>query len=409
MAKTIVIVGTLDTKGEEVKYLKECIEKRGHSVIVIDIGILGEPYIEPDIGREEVARGGGGSLDDAIGFHDERKAIMMMAEGALRISKKLLSDGDLDGILSIGGSTGGSAGLTVMRGLPSGIPKLFLSALGLSFIRPELTASDIAIMPSIGDLWGMNRITKGVLDKASGAISGMAENYVPEMDVSRQPVIGVTTLGTAGFRYVPFLKSALEERGHEAVIFTAMLEDTESLKNLIEQDQISGVLGLCLVEFTNRACNSNVWGFGIERIKIAAEMGIPLVVSPGAIDFFQWIGSSDKLPPKYKGRQVHVHNALVCLIKTSQEEKIAVAKDLAEDLNKAKKQVAVIIPSQGFSEYDKKGGIFCDTDGRNAFIETLKKCLRPEVRVIDLDIHINDSQFAIKAAELIDAFIGAKG
>jgi len=212
MTKTIVLVGTLDTKGEEVKYLKEKIEERDHYVIVVDAGILDEPYFKPEISREEVARAGGENLLNVVGLKDEWKAIKVMTKGALEISKGLLREGKVDGILAIGGSMGSSLGLSVMQGLPVGLPKLLVNASGLSLIRPELAGNDITIMCTISDLWGMNRITKGVLDRASGAISGMVENYSRELKVSGKPVIGVTTLGTAGLKYVPLLKSILKEK-----------------------------------------------------------------------------------------------------------------------------------------------------------------------------------------------------
>ncbi|MGD8985200.1 MAG: Tm-1-like ATP-binding domain-containing protein [Desulfobacteraceae bacterium] len=409
MAKTILIVGTLDTKGEEIKYLKEKVSQRGHRVIVLDTGILDKPYFEPDITREEVARTGGASLDKVIGLNDEWKAIEVMTEGALRISNRLSREGDVDGILAIGGSMGSSLGLSVMQGLPMGLPKLLVNASGLSIIRPELAGNDITIMCTISDLWGMNRITKGVLDKASGAISGMVENYSSELIVSVKPMIGVTTVGTAGLRYTPLLKSTLERKGTEVVVFVAALASTESLKKLIEQGEINGLLDLALLEFANCVCNPGACGKGVDRIKAAGDKGIPLVVSPGAVDFFIWPGSPNNIPSKYRNRPVHIHNSLVSLIKTTLDEKIQIAQNVAQDLNRTKGETVIIIPSRGFSEYDKKGGIFYDPDGRLAFIDTLRSCLKPRIESIDLDVHINDPQFAITAAELMDTIMPEKG
>lgn len=405
MGKTILIVATLDTKGEEVKYLKERIEERGHHALVLDAGILGKPYFAPDITREEVARAGGKNLDKVIGLNDEWKAIKVMANGALEISRRLLGERNADGILAIGGSMGSSLGLSVMQGLPVGFPKLMVNASGLSLIRPELAGNDITIMCTISDLWGINRITKGVLDKASGSISGMVENYSQELRALGKPMIGITTLGTAGLKYVPLLKSTLEEKGSEVAIFVAALASTETLKNLIDQGEISGLLDLALVEFSNCVCNPSACGKGVERIKAAGEKGIPLVVSPGAVDFFLWPGSPDNLPSKYENRPVHIHNSLVSLIKTTREEKIQIAENVAQDLNRAKGKTVIIIPSRGFSEYDKEGGIFYDPDGREAFIDSLRRHLRPQAKLIDLDSHINDPQFPIKAAEVMDTII----
>jgi uncharacterized protein (UPF0261 family) len=303
---------------------------------------------------------------------------------------------------------GSSLGLSVMQGLPVGFPKLMVNASGLSLIRPELAGNDITIMCTISDLWGINRITKGVLDKASGSISGMVENYSQELRASGKPMIGITTLGTAGLKYVPLLKSILEEKGSEIVIFVAALASTESLRNLIYQGEISGVLDLALVEFANCVCNPNACGKGVERIKAAGEKGIPIVVSPGATDFFLWPGSPDYLPSKYETRPVHIHNSLVSLIKTTREEKIQIAENVVQDLNGAKGETVIIIPNRGFSEYDKEGGVFYDPDGRGAFIDTLRRHLKPQAKLVDLDVHINDPQFPIKAAEVMDTLIARK-
>jgi len=408
MAKSILIIGTLDTKGEEIKYLKEKVSQRGHRVIILDTGILDKPYFTPDIKREEVARTGGVNLDKVIGLNDEWKAIEVMTEGASRISNRLFREGAVDGILAIGGSMGSSLGLSVMQGLPMGLPKLLVNASGLSIIRPELAGNDITIMCTISDLWGMNRITKGVLDKASGAISGMVENYSRELRVSLKPMIGVTTVGTAGLRYAPLLKSTLERKGYEVVVFVAALASTESLKNLIEQGEINGLVDVALLEFANCVCNPSACGKGIDRIKVAGDMGIPLVVSPGAVDFFIWPGLPNNIPSKYESRPVHIHNSLVSLIKTTLEEKIQIAQNVAQDLNRTKGDTVMIIPSRGFSEYDKPGGIFYDPDGRIAFIDTLRSCLKPRIKSINLDVHINDPQFAITAGELMDAITPGK-
>lgn len=352
---------------------------------------------------DEVAQAGGQNLNEVIAFNDEGKAIEVMAEGASQICKRLFSEGNLDGILAIGGSMGSSVGLAAMRGLPLGIPKLLITAAGFAFIRPELTSNDLTIMATIADLWGTgNRIVRGVLNNASVTITGMVEQYSRKEDFSGKIMVGLTTLGTAGLKYAPLLRPLLEENGYELVVFIPAMAGTESLKNLIEEGQIHCVFDLCLIEFANSVCNPKACWTGINRIKIAGKKGIPLVISPGAIDFFLWLGLKEELPPKYKDRQIHAHNPLVYLINTIPEEKIEVAKKVAQDLNSSKGQVSVIFPTQGFSEFDKEGGIFYDPDGRKAFIETLKKYLKSGIRVIELDTHINDELFARKAVELMD-------
>ncbi len=412
MAKSIVIIGTLDTKGEEVGYLEERIAKRGHDPIVIDCGILGEPSFLPDVTRMDVAKTAGMSLDEIIALGDEARAMKVMAEAAAKIVGDLYSDGKLDGILAIGGSMGTSAGLTAMRALPLGVPKLLVSTMALPpSVRADIVSMDITIMPSLADIWGLNRITNLVLDHASGAISGMVENHRIE-EPPEASMVAVTTLGTAACTFPLWLKPLLEQRGYEVVVFhEPSLMAMRTLKYLVEHEQIAGVLCLTTFDLACNLCTGNAWSgnAGLAAMEVAVQRGIPLVVGPGCIDFFVWIGTKETLPPRMKNRKQHEHNPLVLAVMTSVKEKTTVADTIAQRLNEARAPAAVIIPEQGFSDWDKEGGLFYDARGRKAFARTLKGSLKPEVRVLEVDAHINDQRFAEEVARLTDEIIGRNG
>ena len=239
MGKTIVIIGTLDTKGEELKYVKELIEVRGHKTIVIDGGILGEPLFQPDISHEEVAEAAGTNLKEMITLGDEGKAIALMAEGASKIAQRLYSEGRLDGIIGLGGTMGSTLALTVMKTLPLGMPKLIVSPAMLDFhTHPQLLGSDITLMPAMADFWGLNAITRGTLENAAGAISGMVETYERKA-ISEKPLIGITTLGTAVCKHVLWAKPLLEKKGYDVAVFIGY---GSTFEESVEQGLIAGSL-----------------------------------------------------------------------------------------------------------------------------------------------------------------------
>ena len=219
MSKKIGIIGTLDTKGEQIKYLKGRIEGRGHEVIVIDAGVLGNVFFDPDISRQQVAQASGSSLEEISTLDDEARAIGKMAAGASEIVRKLWATGNLDGLLGLGGTMGTSLALTVMRAVPFHLPKLIVSTCAFaSFITPETVSGDLMMMEWPAGLWGLNSMSKGTLDIAAGAISGAAETYHgPE--VKGEKTVGITTLGPSVCTYLNPLKTDLEKKGYEVAAF----------------------------------------------------------------------------------------------------------------------------------------------------------------------------------------------
>lgn len=411
MSCTVAILITLDTKGEEARYVKEYIGRHGHQVIVIDCGTLGQPLFTPDISREEVFEAALGSFKDISSIGDEGKAIEVMAKGASTIVQRMCMERKIDGIISIGGSMGTSLGLAVMKELPFGIPKLMVSTIAFSsYINPDSLSVDIVMMQSPADMWGLNSIINMTLGNAAAAITAMAELYKEKYKkgwTTQKPLIGVTTLGTAVLNYVPFLKPLLEDRGYEVAVFHVPGMDSlgvRALTELIQQGFMAGVLDLAQMDILNDVCQGLTLG-SLRRIDTAVEMGIPLIMAPGAAHSFVWTGPASTIPERYKGRIVHQHNPLITGIKATHEEMVTAARLIIEGINRANGPVAIVIPKLGFSEWDKPGAFFYDPEGELLFTEEVKKSAQPHVKIVEVDANINDQIFSEEVIKILDGMM----
>jgi len=402
MTKAIAIVATLDTKGEEVSYVKELIANRGHKVIVVDTGVLGPALFPPDITRDQVAEAAGTSLNEVIALADEGKAMAAMAQGAAIIAQELDSSGKLDGVVAFGGSMGTSVAAAVMKALPLVMPKLLVSTVALTpMISPDVVSKDLTIMPTVADIWGLNRITKRVLENAAGAIAGMVETHRKE-EGAEKPLIGITTLGSPTLSYVLWAKPLLEQMGYEVATFHTIGIGGGSYEQLVEQGAFAGALDLSMFELTNYLCGGHA---AADRLEAIGKRAMPQVVAPGALDFFAWWQPLEMLPAQYRERKVRMHSPIAAQVKASAEEMAAAGELIAQKLNKALGPTVVLIPNRGFSEYDSEGGLFYDPEANKAFIEALNGNIEPQVEVIQLDMHINDPEFARKAVAVLDGLL----
>jgi uncharacterized protein (UPF0261 family) len=403
MTKNVVIVGTLDTKGEEAKYIKGLIEERGHKAIVIDTGILWAAPFPAEFTREQVAEAAGTNLKEIIALGDESKAIAAMARGASRIVQELHSGGRLDGIIALGGSMGTSLGVAVLKALPLLIPKLMVSTVAfLPILSPQAVSKDLTVMPTVADIWGLNRITKKVLRNAAAAIVGMVESY--DEDLAQKPLIGVTTLGSAACRYVPRMKPLLEAKGYEVAVFHTNGIGGGAFEEYVEQGMLAGALDLSTFELANYLYGTNT---GIDRLEAMSKRSIPQVVGPGGMHIFGYYGSLETAPPQLRGRKTIWHNPLAFAAEMTIDEMVFVAEVMARKLNNAAGPTVLLIPTKGFTEYDKPGGAFYQPEGRKAFIETLRSHIEPKIKMIELDLHINDREFAQEAATIFDNLMKA--
>jgi uncharacterized protein (UPF0261 family) len=403
MPKTVVIPVTLDTKGEETLYVKEQIERKGHKTIVIDVGVLGKSLFKADISREKVARAGGRSLRELVEAAkkgaDRTEATDVMIEGVKQIVKKLHSEGKLDAIISLGGSTGSAIGTSVMSILPIGVPKLMVST---GFELQFVGAKDITIMQTPADILGLNSVMRQTLASAAGAIVGMAEAEVRE---KAMPLIGMTALGVTT-PAVMNMKPFLEKRGYEAIVFHSK---TKILDELIAVDRICGIIDLTTFEIMIPISFHLPEEMAEDRLRIAGEKGLPQIIIPGGLDMFIFPGTKESVPPEYAERSLHVHGPDTVLVRTTREEVATAARVLAKRANSAKGPVAIVIPLQGFSAVDKQGQHFYDPQADAAFARVIKDSVKNKVDIIEVNAHINDVRFAKKVVNTYDRLLKKGG
>lgn len=406
MAKTIAVIGTLDTRGEEIKYVKELIERKGHKAVVIDVGSLREPPFRPDISHEEVAKAAGTTMKEVIAL-DEGKAVQVMAKGASIIAKDECSAGRLDGVIAFGATMGAWLGLEVMRTLPLEVPKLMVTTEAFTgYITPEMVSGGQTLTDCVAGLWGLNTISRVMLERAVGSITGMAEasrKIAPE-----KPLIGITSMGASAFDYLSPIRPLLEQRGYELAVFDANGAGSGDLERLIDEGLIAAALDLCLYELIQHLCGG-AWGAAPNKLEAAGRKGIPQIVAPGGIDFFSWTGPLETVPPRLRTRPLHAHNPKVTVVMASTEEKAKLGRVVAQKLNRATGPTAVVIPLRGFSEFAKQGRPFHNPEGNKAFIEELKRHLELRVKVLEVDAFISDLGFAEAVIGILDDMMRTKG
>ena len=395
--KTILFIATLDTKGQEALFVKKLIEERGVRTLVMDVGVTGNSPLRADISSPEVAGAASRTLQELLAFGDEARAMGEMAKGAERIVVEHFEKGDFDGVIALGGTMGTALALRVFRKLPIGLTKVLASTVALSyFVTPQVVHSDIVMVQVATDLWGLNRVVKKDLTKAALAAACAVESE-EDIQEGSTPFIAMTTLGGSYLKYASPVKEALEKEGYEVAVFHSVSMQGAIMERLIMEGTVDGVLDLCPQEVLTEHCGGYCCSPG--RLKAAAQMGIPQVVGPGGIGAFPW-GSLEDLPERFKGRPTKWHNEIASAIKATKGELADVARIMARRLNRSKGPVAVVIPEDGFFEYDRPGAFFHDLEGRRIFINTLRDELNSDIEFISMDCHINDPEYAEQVLEI---------
>jgi len=400
MEKTIAILATMDTKGAEAKYLKEQIEKRGKKTLIIDDSMRGAPLaVKPDVTQETVAKEAGSSFQIVKGL-GRGPAEEIMMKGVAKVFKDLYAAGKFDGVISIGGMDGALLASSGMKELPIGVPKLIVTpmAQGEEKFGRYIGTKDIMMMHSIVDILGVNEISKKIFDVAVGAIVGMVDTNVSTKIGDRRKLIAATMFGNTT-PAVMRAKALLEKEGYEVVVFHPNGTGGRAMEELIEQGIFTAVLDLTPHEVTGELFGDFMRA-GPDRLEAAGKKGIPQLVAPGCVDFLVQ-GPADSLPAEYKKRKIYYFNPAVTMVRLTKEEMATTAKVFADKLNKAVGPTAVAIPLGGFNMYCHEGEPLYDPEADMAFITTLKKQLKPEIKVTEVDAHINDPIFAETVAPIL--------
>lgn len=401
--KTILVVGTYDTKSDELGYIAACIEDAGGHVLRMDVSVLGEPAVPVELSKHDVATAAETTIDAVIASGDENSAMALMARGASRLAAEQHEAGRADGVIVLGGTMGTDLALDVCRALPLGVPKYVVSTVAFSpLIAPERLAPDIQMILWAGGLYGLNAICRSSLSMAAGAVLGAARTARPPR--RDRPLIGMTSLGKSCLSYMVPLKPELERRGFEVAVFHTTGMGGRAFESLAAQGAFAAVMDFSLQELAN-GLHGSVVNSGTDRLQNAGRAGIPQIVAPGASDLLD-LPAWQPVPARYAERPYHAHNRLIASVALSPEERRATARAIGERLAEAKGPVHFILPLRGIEAWDREGEPAHDPEGLTAFIDEARQAVRPPVALTELDAHINDEAFAQAALRILDDWVG---
>ena len=412
----ILLIGTLDTKGTEIAFVRDLLDSAGLRTVVIDAGVLQPPHFTPDISREEVYAAAGTSLEVVRQTGDRGRAIEAAARGVAKIAVDLFSQGKVDGVLSLGGSAGTTIGTAAMRALPFGLPKLMVSTLASGQVRPYVGVRDILMMPSVVDISGLNRISRTVLTNAAHAMVGMVRQGAPgagrpsatrlaspSVGFVDKPLITATMFGVTT-PCVEACRRIMEQNGFEVLVFHATGAGGMTMESFIQDGLITGVLDITTTELADELVGG-VLSAGPDRLTAAAMTGVPQVISLGALDMVNF-GPPDTVPEKFRGRRFYQHNPTVTLMRTTPEENDRLGKEIAEKASAARGLTCILAPLRGISAIDAEGKPFWWPEADAALFQSLRNWMSPRAELIELDMHINDPAFAETAASKLLKMLG---
>jgi uncharacterized protein (UPF0261 family) len=400
---TVVLVGTLDTKGTEYGWLRARLRELGCETVLVDAGI-GEPQIEADVPAERVAEAAGASLETLREAGDRGAAVTAMGEGAAVIVAELAAAGRVDAVFAVGGSGGSSIAARAVRDLPIGLPKLIVSTMASGDVSPYVGAKDVTITYSVVDVAGVNRVSRLILGNAAAAAAGMAKarTEAPPTQATERPLIGASMFGVTT-PAVNVARERLEELGYEVLVFHATGAGGQALEGLAGSGLLAGVLDVTTTELADDLVGG-VLSAGPERLTAAGRHGVPQVVAPGAMDMVNF-GPRDTVPERFEGRTLYVHNPTVTLMRTTPDEMAELGRRVAAKLAAATGPTALFVPLGGVSALDAPGMPFHDPKADTACFEALRGAAVDTVR---LDMNINDPAFGrVMADRLHELITGA--
>lgn len=400
--KTILIVGTYDTKNDELDYMARRVTAMGGGVLTMDISVLGDPAEPTDISKHEVSEAGESSIEAAIAAGDENTAMQIMARGASTLARRLHDAGRFDGVVILGGTMGTDAALDICQALPLGVPKYVVSTVSFSpLIPPARLSADIQMILWAGGLYGLNSVCKAALSQAAGAVLGAARAVEPP--ARDRPVVGMTSLGSSCLKYMKVLKPELEARGYEVAIFHATGMGGMAYESIARDGGFACVMDFALPELGNLLAGSVVHG-GEDRMLNAGRAGIPQIVAPGCLDLIDFAGWQE-IPERYRDRPFHAHNRLIKSSALNPEERRETAREIAKRLQASDTPAHVLLPLQGIEEWDKPGDVAHDPEGLAAFVDEMRKVVTAPLEMTEVDAHINDRAFADAALAVFDRWV----
>lgn len=402
---TILVIGTFDTKDDELNFLSDVIRGQGGQVVTMDVSVLGDPSQPTDLSKHDVAVEGGSSIKAAIASGDENHAMQIMAKGAGVLTARLYGEGRFDGMIVLGGTMGTDLALDVCAALPLGVPKYIVSTVSFSPLIPaDRLAADVQMILWAGGLYGLNSVCKASLSQAAGAVLGAARAVEPPN--RDRPLIGMTSFGKTVLRYMVSLKPALEARGFEVAVFHATGMGGRAFESLAAQGRFAAVLDFAPQEVGNHLMGSAI-SAGADRMTNAGAQGIPQMIAPGCYDLIDFVGWQEA-PEKLRGQDVHAHNRLLSSVLLTADQRREMARELCRKAANAQGPNVMFLPLKGCNEWDREGAPLHDAEGLAAFVDELRAQCPANLTLIELEAHINDDAFAAAVLAQFDDWC-AKG
>lgn len=397
----VLLIGTLDTKGTEIAFVRDLLQSAGLTVQVADAGVLGPPAFSADIGCEKLYSAAGANVEALRRGADRGKAIEAAARGAAAIARDLHSRGLVEGVLGLGGSAGTTIATSAMRALPFGVPKLMVSTLASGQVRPYVGVRDVMMMHSVVDISGLNRISRTVLTNAARAMIGMlgrAGGVNPPVSENDRPLVTATMFGVTT-PCVEASRRIIEEQGYEVLVFHATGVGGMTMESFVSDGLIRGVLDITTTELADELVGG-ILSAGPDRLTAAALRGVPQVISLGALDMVNF-GPPETVPERFRDRRFYQHNPTVTLMRTTPEENDRLGKEIAHKASAARGPTAVLLPLRGVSAIDAEGKPFWWPEADHALFQSIRNWISPDVKLLELDLHINDPAFADTAARTL--------
>jgi uncharacterized protein (UPF0261 family) len=402
MGDRILIVGTFDTKDDELGYIADVIRRQGGVALTMDVSVLGEAARATDWSKHEVAGAADATIDAVIAQGDENRAMQVMATGAARLARAQFDEGRFDGVLVLGGSMGTDLALDLCAALPLGVPKYIVSTVSFSaMIPPERLAPDIQMILWAGGLYGLNAICRASLSQAAGAVLGAARAVEPP--VATRPMVGMTSFGKTVLRYMVALKPALAARGFDLVVFHATGMGGRAYEALAAEGRFA-----CVMDFAPQEVGNHLFGSAItagpDRMTAAGRAGVPQMVAPGCYDLLDMVGWQPR-PAQFAGHEAHAHNRLISSVVLNTAERQALARVFCDKLAGAKGPVTLFLPLEGCNEWDRAGAPLADAAGLAAFLDAMRAHRPAHVTLVDVAGHINDTVFTDAVLAQFDAWV----
>lgn len=398
----ILVIGTGDTKADELLFMRERIEAVGGRAVMMDVSVLGDPPYRPEHDKHEVAAAAGTTIEAVAESGDENSAMTLMAEGAAGLARTLYGRGEIDGMIALGGTMGTALALDVALALPLGVPKFVVSTIAYShLVPPDRIATDLMMILWAGGLYGLNSTCKAALSQACGAVVGAARAAVRPQ--TERPIVAMSSLGKSCLAYMVTLKPELERRGYEVVVFHTTGMGGRALEAIAAQRGFVAVMDFSLQEVANQLMGSVV-NSGADRLENAGRAAIPQIVAPGAadmVDFPTW----QPVPPRFAERPYHAHNRLLASVTSDGPTRREIARAIAGKLAGAAAPTAFILPAGGIQQWDQQGEPLYEPDALAAFVDEMRAAVPASVEMHEVAGHINDPAFAAKALEIFDRWV----